>query len=77
LAADGARQIALGQQFPHMEVICRAVLWLPLVAGAFAKLDQLDSYAVDASSQSVEKTVNSVRRGFDSGRFDLSNSPEG
>ena len=43
--------------------------------GAFAKLDQPECYAVDSSSQSVEETVNFVRRGFDTGRFDLSNSP--
>jgi chloramphenicol 3-O-phosphotransferase len=43
--------------------------------GAFARLDQLEFYAVDSSSQSVEETVNFVRQGFDIGRFDLSSAP--
>lgn len=40
--------------------------------GAFAKLDQLECYAVDSSSQSVAETAEFVRRGCDTGRFDLS-----
>jgi chloramphenicol 3-O-phosphotransferase len=43
--------------------------------GAFRKLDQLECYAVDSSNQSMDETADSVRRGFDAGRFDLSNSP--
>lgn len=44
--------------------------------GAFAKLGQLEYYAVDSSNQTVEETVDHVRRGFDGGRFHLSNSRE-
>jgi chloramphenicol 3-O-phosphotransferase len=40
--------------------------------GAFAKLDQLECSVVDSSSQSVEETVDFVRRGWATGRFDLS-----